>query len=189
MILTDLSLGGRDQLMGQLAEMEKNSWGTKTGMEGDTSEIEARCLEAMEKGEAKVVEMYLGPYLSHRPRTKNTGLIRAYMILYYLSLGLKKMAFFVLETVSDEELEDENIGIALEVERCVLTSSLKRLTQLRESIRDKAFLPFVDAIIERQTRAEAHPGSEAASEQAAEESMDKRNIADAIYIGKHTAHF
>lgn len=158
-------------------------------MNKQLDEIESFCLNAMKNGDTRMVETYFGPYLSYKPRTQYTGLIKAYMILYYLSTDLRKMFHIVLETITPMELEDENIKLVMNVERYVNIGAVEKLKKVIENNSKKELDLFLKNIFENQKKSIGLSDSGNRKEELDINKNDRKNIDDAIFIGKNTVGF
>lgn len=156
-------------------------------MDKQLHEIESLCLNAIKKGEPEAVEIYFGPYLSYSPKTPHTGFIKAYMLLYYFSLDNKKAFYLTLETVTPEELEDENIVLVMRVERYVNIGAVEKLKKvIGENTRKELGTLLEDIFAHQRKSVELHSAGEG---DVINRSNDEKNIKDAIFIGNSVANF
>lgn len=159
-------------------------------MNKQLSEVESICLKAIKKGEPKTVEICFGPYLSCMPETRHTGFIKAYMLLYYFSLDLRKAYYSTLETVTPVELEDESIRLVIMMEKYVNIGALEKLRNLIKNNSTQELHPLLEAIFGSQRNSIELSGVKEHNETGSPNQQDDRkNIEDAIFIGKNIANF
>lgn len=158
-------------------------------MDKQLAEVETLCLDAIRKDDPKTAEVYFGPYLSYVPTTQHTPLIRAYMLLHRCALDQRRSFYTLLETVSPAELDDRNIRLVMEVERCVNTGAVERLRKIIDENTQKELHALLQSILERQRRSIELTAGESRESGTDSGARDRKNIADAMFIGKSIANF
>lgn len=158
-------------------------------MDKQLSEVETRCLDAIGRDDPKTVETYFGPYLSYGRSTANSGFIKAYMLLYYFSLDMRRSFYFTLETVQPSELEDEGIRLVMRIERYVNIGAVEKLRRTIEDSPRREFDPLLRNILEQQRRSIELSVHEDMGEEANTDQRIGKNIIDAMFIGRHAASF
>lgn len=156
-------------------------------MNKQLSEVESLCLDEMKKGNSDAVEMYFGPYISYNPSTKNSAFIKAYMLLYYLSTGTKKMFYTTIETVTPKELEDASIKVVIEVDMCMSIGAVERLKNAVERNTIKEFDRFLRDILESQMKIMELSENSNECRPGIQSQEDKKAIEDAIFIGRNSS--
>ncbi|KAG5858659.1 hypothetical protein KMI_12g18210 [Encephalitozoon hellem] len=156
-------------------------------MNKQLSEVESLCLSEIKKGNTEAVEMYFGPYVSYNPSTKNSAFIKAYILLYYLSEGKKKMFYTTIETVTPTELEDSCIKLVIEVDMCMSIGAVERLRNTVERNSIKEFDRFLRSILENQMKIMESPENSNEYSPWIESQEDKKAIENAIFIGRNSS--
>ncbi|ADM12526.1 uncharacterized protein Eint_110250 [Encephalitozoon intestinalis ATCC 50506] len=154
-------------------------------MNKQLNEVESLCLTGIKKGDPEMVEMYFGPYLSCSPSTDNSALIKAYMLLYYLSTGSKKTFYTTIETVTSLELSDPCIRLAMEVDMCVSIGAVERLRRLIEGNGRKEFDQFLKGVLENQMKIMESSINYDDPRLEIQSQEDKKVIEDVTFIGRN----
>lgn len=113
--------------------------------EAKIKSLEKICLENIKSSSYDEFELNFNLYSTFKGKS---SYLKAYMLLLLLSQNRKIDYYKLVESISYEELEDENIKMVLFIERCTNTGNLGKLESMKKESRFSEFKEMIGKIIE-----------------------------------------